>query len=73
MKNLLKRLWMSFLIRSEEIHLDDLLRTIREVNNARAYVGIAMEIDVSRQELAKMRSEYNATFPVGQRKTWRTA
>ena len=73
MKNLLKRLWMSFLIRSEEIHLDDLLRTIREVNSSRAYVFIAMEIDVSRQELAKMRSEYNALLPIGQRKTWKVA
>ena len=73
MKNLLKRWWLSFLIRSEEIHLEDLQRVSREIKDARTYINLTMAIYDARNELAKLRSEYNALLPVGQRKTWKVA
>ncbi len=73
MKTLLKRLWLSFLIACEEIHLADLHKAYQNVNDVRTFVNVSLAIDETRKQLAKLRSDYNATLPVGQRKTWRTA
>lgn len=73
MKTMLKRLWLSFLIACEEIHLNDLRKARQNVQDARTLISIIAAVFETEKNLAKLRSDYNATLPVGQRKTWRTA
>lgn len=73
MKTLLKRLWLGFLIRCDEIHLADLRTAYQNVRDVRTLVNVMLAIDETEAKLAKLRSEYNATLPIGQRKTWKVA
>ena len=73
MKTLLKRLWLSFLIACEEIHLDDLRTASQNVQDARTLISIIFAIDETEEHLAELRSAYNVTLPIGQRKTWKVA
>ena len=73
MKNLIKRLWLSFLIRGEEIHLDDLRNARQHVKDGRTLIAIICATAETEERLARLRSAYNATLPIGQRKTWKVA
>lgn len=73
MKTLLKRLWLDFLIRCDEIHLADLRKAYQNVRDVRTLVNVMLAIDETEARLANLRSDYNSTLPVGQRKTWKVA
>ena len=73
MKTLIKRMWLSFLIACEEIHLADLRKAYQNVRDVRILVNVILAIEDAEKTLAKLRSDYNATLPVGQRRTWGAA
>ena len=73
MKNRIKRLWISFLAHSSEIHLHDLTAAQRAVDDPRTLIRIALDIEETKEELAALRAAYLATFAPGVRRTWKFA
>lgn len=71
--NLLRRFLLAFQIRAIEIHIDGCNECMGCVSDPMLLARIDLSRSRARRELAKARAEYNATLPVGKRKTWRMA
>lgn len=64
-------LWLQ--IYAMEILIAGQTECIATVTNPIRVTRIEIARHIARGELARLRSEYNATFPVGQRRTWKLA
>lgn len=70
---LAKRLALAFQIRSLEIMIDGQNKALSVVFCPVTAFKITIARTNTRAELARLRAEYNATFPAGIRRTWRMA
>ncbi|HON48072.1 MAG TPA: hypothetical protein PLZ60_10015 [Kiritimatiellia bacterium] len=68
-----RRAWLLYQMRSLESHIDGMAEAIEAVDDPMLRLRIGTARAVARRDLARLRAEYSATLPVGQRATWRTA
>lgn len=65
-----KRLVLDMKIRTMEIQLDGINECLERVCDKDTRERMMVARRLLRKELARIRSEYNATLPVGIRRTW---
>lgn len=71
--NAIRRACLWLLIRDLERELHDRQNSIHLPAPIYEYTTKFIEIEKTRSELVKARSEYNALLPAGSRKTWKVA
>lgn len=69
----LKRAWLKWQISSLDIQIDGMAECLECVADPLTQQRIVVARCVARRELARLRAEYNATFPPGKRVIWRMA
>jgi len=73
MLNMIKRSLLWLQIYAMEILIAGQTDCLRSVADPAYRYRIEVARHVARGELARLRAEYNATLPVGQRRTWNLA
>ena len=77
MTNLIRRALIWFAIFSLEAQIKGATDTLCWLQDIHGDVMLINRIEIarsnSRRELARLRGEYNATLPIGQRRTWSLA
>lgn len=77
MTAIIRRALLWFAIYSREAQIKGATDTLNWLHDINGDVMLINRIEIartnSRIELARLRSEYNATLPVGQRRTWSLA
>lgn len=71
--NLIRRICLWFAIFALDIQIDGTTKTMQLVRCPMTLGRMEISRHVARTERTRLRGEYNATFPVGQRRTWRMA
>lgn len=71
--NIIRRAILLYQIRSMEVTIDGQGECLALVDDLSMWGQIIVARIVARRELARLRAEYNATFPPGKRVTWRMA
>jgi hypothetical protein len=71
--NIIRRAILLYQIRSIEVTIDGQGECLALVDDLSMWGQIIVARIVARRELARLRAEYNATFPPGKRVTWRMA
>lgn len=69
--NIIRRAILLYQMRSLEITIYGQNECLALVDDLSMWGKIIVARIVARRELARLRSEYNATFPPGKRVTWR--
>ena len=65
-----RRHWLRFQMASLEIQIDGMAEAIEAVDDPLLRLRIGTARAVARRELARLRSEYSETLPVGRRVVW---
>jgi hypothetical protein len=68
-----RRVWLWFAVRSVEIHIDGIGVAMEHVRCPMTLGRMEITRHIARGELARLRAEYNATFPPGVRRVWGSA
>ncbi|HMY98103.1 MAG TPA: hypothetical protein PLU79_00500 [Burkholderiaceae bacterium] len=71
--NALRRGVLVLHIRALEAHIDGCAEALEHVADPQTQFRIQIARHKSREQLARLRSAYNALLPPGQRRTWRMA
>ena len=65
-----RRHWLRFQIRTLEVQIDGMGECLECVTDTLIRLRIGTARAVARRELARLRSEYSETLPVGRRVVW---
>lgn len=68
--NLIRRVGLWFAIFALDIQIDGTTKTMQLVRCPLTLGRMEIARHLARTERTRLRGEYNATFPVGQRRTW---